>query len=66
MGTKSKQRNLRVSKGAKRYTMMDGKRLRVPLLMGNTPRISGTRTGKDKEFLRGNDGKLSKLQHIIA
>lgn len=66
MGTKSKQRNLRVSKSTERYMMMDGTRLKIPSLMGNTPRVSGIRTGRDKEFLKGNDGKLSKLQHIIA
>ena len=66
MATKSKQRGPRLSKSSERYVMEDGTRLKVPSLMGNVPRLSGVRTGNDKEFLKGNDGKLSKLQHNIA
>jgi len=66
MATKGNKRGLRVSKSSERYVMQDGTRLKVPSLTGNVPRLSGVRTGNDKEFLRGNDGKLSKLQHNIA
>lgn len=62
MATKGKQGSSRLSKSSERYVMQDGTRLKVPSLMGNTPRVSGVRTGNDKEFLKGNDGKLSKLQ----
>lgn len=65
MGTKSKQRGPRVSQGPEQYVMEDGTRLKVPLLPGNMPRLSGVRTGSDKDFLSSNDGKLSKLQQNI-
>lgn len=66
MATKSNTRGLRLSASSERYVTQDGIRLKIPSLMGNTPRVSGVRTGNDKEFLKGNDGKLSKLQHIMA
>lgn len=51
---------------ARPYKTVDGEILPILPLTGNTPRISGTRNTGDSKFLSVNDGKLSKLQHIIA
>lgn len=59
MEAKSKQRNLRVPKLNVEYVAQDGEVIRV--MPGNTPRVSGSRTGGDRKFLSSNDGKLSKL-----
>lgn len=64
MGTSSKRRGTRVSQVLEQYVTREGEKIRV--LPYNFPRFSGKRSGGDKEFLRGNDGKLSKLQHKIV
>ena len=66
MEAKSKQRGARVSKSTEQYVMEDGTRLKIPVLPGNTPRLSAVRTGNDKAFLGSNDGELSKLQQNFA
>jgi len=66
MATKGNKGNLRVSPSSQQYVTEDGETLKYLTLTGNTPRLSGVRTGRDKEFLKSNDGKLSKLQHNIA
>lgn len=62
MGTKSKQRSVRLPGSSEQYVMEDGTKLSIPSLMGNVPRVSGVRTGNDKVILRSNNGKLSILQ----
>jgi len=66
MAAKSNQRNLRIPESHITYVTQDGERMKYPSLMGNVPRVSGIRTGGDKEFLASNNGKLSKLQHNFS
>lgn len=54
MATKSNKGNLRVSPGVKSNDVE------------NYPRLSGVRTGNDREFLKSNDGKLLKAQQILG
>ena len=62
MEAKSNKRNARVRKSTKQYVTRDGDRLSIPVVPGNTPRMSGKRTGDDDLFLAANNGKLSILQ----
>lgn len=62
MEAKGHKRAPRVRKSSERYVMQTGEILRIPSLMGNTPRISGKHTGRDSEFLADNRGKLKNLQ----
>lgn len=48
------------------YTMQNGEQLKYPVLPYNTPRVSGVRTGNDKEYLKSNEVALRKLQHNIG
>lgn len=59
MDAKSNDRYLRVSKNVVKYVTRGGERLRFPVLMYNTPRVSGRRTGGDRAFLKDNN--LSKV-----
>lgn len=59
MEAQNKQRNLRISKTLEQYVTQSGEKIRV--LPYHNPRVSGNRTGNDKEYLKENDGKLAKL-----
>lgn len=66
MATKSKPGTVRLPSGYFGYVTTEGKLLDGLVLPDNMPKLSGTRTGNDRNFLKSNDGKLSKLQQIIA
>lgn len=61
MATKSKQGTVQLSPIHFGYVDADNTLLPLHVLLGNEPRLSGRRTGKDKVFLKSNDGKLKVL-----
>ena len=60
MGTKNNKGDVRLPKLPEQYITKDGDKIKV--LPYNFPRVSGVRTGGDKEFLKSNNGKLQILQ----
>lgn len=66
MEAKSNTRGIRIPPTHGQYVTENGEKLKFPVYMTNTPRISGKRTGGDAEFLESNKGKLLKLQQNFA